>query len=1193
MSKGTNERRKPYSETFGSGWEEGLMSDSIEREGHKISWNNGAWWYTFKDQSWVYSQSIEANLIIDGNFPSGTSENTKQGFLWGNLAQSTFAINRETDSLKRTFIYLNMYQIEITQQLLKSNEVSVLYNVTNLSDMDQRIGVSQYADIKSSEPLSVIAGFKGINQSNTNFSFVIMPDTKNMPNWSVGGYSELKGFKQYDVQNATGIGWESGKQYRNTVNATLLSPPVELEENKPMVLGDTGIVMKNPGEMVPSGASVSFSQILKFDLSPPVVELDPVLPVPTIYKDEHFTISGSIKDTDSHQYQLYLELDDLKKTLVPLVNYENIHYNETQHFQVEIEGKYFKGGRNKPTIIGIDETGARSVLKPMEVVIKELDGTPIVQKIKIGGSLKSDLPSLLSSVKGTGVKLKKLVTIDSSKVGFQWAEATLVDVYLKEHIVKIPVNVYDPQTTVLNDFQGFALDVKTIFITKDELAEKVKNGTINQFILENSSASWNMKTGQAISTEFISIPKIDSEYGNHTTSIKVMYNGASLNKDGAVVVTDPLSEGWELGSVADFIESDSYKISWNEGAWWYTHNNTSWIYKKSLNIALIINGMFPDGTTDRTADGFLWLNLQKSYFSINQSDRMLKRTFNYLDVYKIEIIQKLLDNNAVEVTYNVSNLSTEQKKIGISQFADVFVGSDSVPVQPINGFKGINLTHNTSSLAMLPDPATMPNWSAGHYNFVNELKQYSPQNADGVGWETGKQYYTDRGVKLTPPVLLKENKAINLGDSGIGMKNPGVDVAPGENVDFKQTLKYGKLNPPKLDLDQVEGVIYQDETFELTGTISDEDTKNYRLYVELDDLEKTMIPLKEFTDISYGETQKYKEIINGKDLSVGKHTLTIVGINEYGTRSNEKIVNLTISELSGIPKIQKIKVGETISNELTVLFEEVKGIDVKLKSALKQDTSKVGFYWVEATLISNKKEINVNIPVNVYDPVTTVVDDINKMMIDVKDVSILLGEVQIANELNKLDELAINKTKPKSWNMEDGNENTLLLKNNGIKPLFGVYYVTFVATRLDTQKSIQKAAKINVGGELKFKSVPTVLNFETIKLNSNKSYINRSNPDWQLEIENTLGSNWALYVSGTPFKMDNGTIIKESLILKKEGHSNLTIDSNKQKIEIGNQSVPYPVVRWKESEGLLIKMNKGSKAGVYQSQLEWILSNVP
>ena len=1169
-----------------SGWEVGAATNTIEKNGNKISWmNGGSWWYTYNNNSWIYSTSIEATLIINGSFLAGTSENTGYGFLWGSISESVYSINSAANMLKKSFPY-KTYQIDIIQQLLDDGAVEISYQVTNKNNETQKIGISQYVDILDSSPIRVLNDFKGLNVTATN-SLAMMPDAETMPNWSTGSYGSLKGFSGYSPKTVDGFGWEVGKKQPDS--------SVELKENQSMALGDSGAIMKNQGVLVAPGESATFKQILKFGgMIPPAVTLNQKSK--EMYTSESVDITGTISDVNNHNYRLYLEMDDTDKTLIPLKDFKNVPYQKIQDYQVAIEGKYFTKGSHTVSIVGIDEYGAQSEAKTMSFTIKEVSGVPLIQKVKIGGKIQTDLTKLFENIVGNGTKLKSVSEVDSTTVGFKWVEAILIDSALKEEVYKVPVTVYDDKTTIFNDVDKIVLDVKNIGLTSEEITKANQENRLTELILQQSEAkAWQTENGEEAIVTVLS-HDVQPKIGSYIATIQATRTDTNkiLEKKVTIYVTyELLKDGWEFGLLSDAISNNGYKIEWNNGrAWWYTYNGSKWMYGKAIEANLIINGVFPTNTSDVVGSGFLWKNIGESVYSINKETNSLKRTFYYLDKYKIDIIQRLLGNNAVEITYEVTNLGLETQKIGISQYVDTYVGSDSVPVTPINNFEGINLTSGQSSLAIIPDSKTMPNWTAGVYNITQNFKQYSTQNADGLGWETGKRYRDAVGSLYPSPVELEENQPVDLGDSGVSMKNPGVNVRSNESVSFKQILKYGVLAAPQVTLNQEKASMYQDEKIVIDGTISDADNMNYRVYLEMDDKDKTLIQLVDYTNIPYSDVQNYQGMIEGKGFSPGIHTVSIIGIDEYGTRSVAQKIELTITELNGEPNIQKVKVGEAISNDLKTLFKEVKGTNVTLKNPLSIDSSAIGFQWIEATLTDGKqKEITEKIPVNVYNPESTVFNDVDNLVLDAKNTSFELVDVRQSTEEGTLDDLVYQKVSPKAWNMEDGTEIPVELIKNGIEPVFGNYSATFKGTRVDSGASLQKSSQLAVGGELKFKELPTKLDYKTTKLSQKTPYVERMHSDWKIEIENTIGSNWSLFASAVPFENQTKEKLRSALVLKKGQTEDVVINGTSQKIATGNET--FPTIQWAETAGLLLKVSPDAKVGSYQGEVTWLLSDAP
>lgn len=1192
-------------QTKENGWEVGSIADSFQQNNHSISWNDyGPWSYTYNGTNW-HNETIEAALIENGQFIGSTSEYPGHGFLWENVYSSVYSINRVEKKLKRSFSYQG-YQIAIIQQLLGDGSAEITYEVTNLGIETQRIGISQYAQLFDGQgSVSLTTGAKGLNAVNQN-SLFIRPDPKTMPNWVAGPSYAIQNFKYYSPATVNGVGWETGKKYYDQFNQPLATPE-KIEVSSPFYFNTASIVMKNPGVSLAPLSTASFKQKLIYGgMLPPNITLNQIEDM-TLYQDETFDISGTISDEDNKNYHLYLEMDNPEKTLISLQEYKNIPLNEVQNYQITIEGEKFSPGTHTVSIVGIDESGMRSEVENINLMIEPVtNGKPKIQKIKVGQEISNDLSILFSDITESGIKLKEPISIDSTTIGFQWVEATLINEDFHEINMKIPVSVYNEDTTTFIDNDLIAFDVQGTDFSVKELVEVSTSEEVVKTVIKKATKLWRIDTGESptnypieldsnISTNYGSYVR----YGRYDSQFTIQMLSGSITKQVPIsVIDEPLKTGWRQGETSDFIINNGYKLSWNAGyegessSWWYTYNGESWLYYNSIEAALLQDGQFISGTSDSFQQGFLWTNSQNSAFYINQETKSLKRFFDYYN-YGIEITQQLLGNNAAEITYSIMNYTNSEKILGVSQTADLRFGSNLLlKIIPVNGFKGINLMDENLALTIIPDAETMPNWAAGHYNRIQNFNQYLGKNSNGVGWEIGKQHYDAFGNHLPEPVELKENQPVNIGDSGIAMKNAGVRVAKNEKFSFKQTMKFGAYSPPNVTLDQKKATLYQDESFDITGTISDEDNKNYRLYLEMDDEEKTLIPLKEYTEVPYTTVKKYQVTIDGSHFTAGKHTVSILGIDEYGTRSVGKKMEVMINELDAVPAIQKVVVGESLSNELATLFEEVKGTNVKLKEPIVIDSSKIGFQWIDVAIKDDERESIVKIPVNIYNPESTVFDDEKQLALDAKDTDFGLSEVKKATDDETLDELVSQKVMALSWNIATGDKIPVTLVSNGIQDLFGIYKALFKGTREDTGESLQKESQLTVGGELKFKEIPENLDFKTTKLNQKVSYVERENVDWKIEIENTIGSNWQLQASSTPFGKQLKEKSKIALVFKDKENKEVLINDKSQKIATGKEE-NYPILQWRKEKGLLLKFNSDAKKGRYQSEIMWLLSDAP
>lgn len=1203
------------------GWEVGSIEDFFEQGGHKISWHyNGPWLYTYNGVNWR-DTDLEAVLLIDGYYLNGIAEYKGSGFLWSSASsQSTYTINFTEKKLKRSFIYEG-YQIDIVQHLLEEGSVEITYEVTNSTSEIHKIGFSQVIHLLDDAPISVTNGFKGMSLINQSYFFplVILPDLKTMPNWVVGTTNNLLNFGLYSKNTAEGLGWETGKDYYDE-NNQILKTPKTLSENQPIShITNTGITMKNPGINLLPGEKTAFKQTIKYGgLVPPNIGVDQSTGA-TMYTDEEFELSGTISDSDNKNYRLYLQMDDAEKKLILLKDYVDKPFNEVQDYQAMIKGELFKAGSHSVSIIGIDEYGMRSEVKKLDFTIKEVSGTPQIQKVKVGEDLSNDLNKLFKGITDPTAKLKEPISVNSTIIGFQWVEAILTDSTLHETKIKIPVSVYNPKTTKFDDTAHLALDVKKDSnLELDEVLIANKEGKLDEYVTKKITKIWRIDTGEENPLEYpITLNStLELNYGKYDANLTVE-NSSILSTSINLNVIEPLEEGWEAGSNKDVILSHDYQIEWKDyitdnpeaspimgpgaGSWWYKYKGREMFYL--IGAALIINENFLPETSDSIGSypmdqtGFLWKEYERSFYSINKETKSLKRSYRYLNDYKVEIIQQLLEDGAAEITYRVTNLSNQAQKIGVSQNTSLNNpdnDNEKANIRPINRFKGANIAFNKQEFVVFPDPETMPNWTIGDGYGIKEFNYFDQGISTGKGWETGKRYRGDYAVQLPMPVELRANEVVKdiLMVNGFGMKNPGVTVDPMKSASFKQVLKYGELIPPNITVDQDKSAIYQHESFEITGEISDEDNKNYELYLEMDDEDKTMVKLKEFTDIPYKEIQPYHVMIEGQAFSPGKHTISIIGVDEYGSRSVAKKIELTIKELNATPAIQKVKIGEQLSDDLDVLFQEIRGENVTLKKSVKIDSGKIGFQWVEAVLTNGEIDRTLKIPVNVYNSESTHFNNEETIALDAKNTSFGLAEVEQAGWEGTLNELVRTKVAPLSWDMTNGTLLPVELTSTDIQPVFGNYVATFNAANQETGEVLEKESQLMVGGELKFKEIPKKLGFKNMQLSHSLLYVEREKTDWKIEIENTVESQWKLYASAGPFESQGKENSKISLVFKDTENNDVTINHQAQVIASGNEE-NYSAIQWDQKQGLLLKVNSDTKIGVYQSEINWTLSDAP
>lgn len=185
----------------------------------------------------------------------------------------------------------------------------------------------------------------------------------------------------------------------------------------------------------------------------------------------------------------------------------------------------------------------------------------------------------------------------------------------------------------------------------------------------------------AETAEESSVPEIKKIESNEDTSLESPSEESQANSQQVEKVTREATEdGWVATKYSDSIEEGGNKISWKYGeSWYYTYNNNSWIEGDLLYTNLIVNDIL---LTDWTK-GFVWANQAGSLYAKNPTTNTLRRSFEYQS-FQITILQQLLDDGAVVVSYQVTNKASVAKKIGVYQRANLL---DKSSVQVLNGFK--------------------------------------------------------------------------------------------------------------------------------------------------------------------------------------------------------------------------------------------------------------------------------------------------------------------------------------------------------------------------------------------------------------------------------------------------------------------------------------------------------------------------
>lgn len=846
-----------------------------------------------------------------------------------------------------------------------------------------------------------------------------------------------------------------------------------------------------------------------------------------------------------------------------------------------------------------------------------VNGTPKIQIIAVGGKLSTDIKKLFSDIKGQGTKLKQPLEIETKKVGFQWVTAILIDDTKKEIEVKLPVNVIDPATTVYDDTS--ALDVKN---GEQLLLSDVQKNS-EEVLIRKLTKSWNLANGTEGIVEIAghdlnldSLKSGDFHASFKTSSVEppdkileapqvafsLIENDVRARKEKpSLRFIEDTEPGFVTTTSSEKIKNEGYEIGWVDGSPVYKYNNTP--FETAPQGAYILR----DDTKPIQDFGFLVEKTNSgtildTAYSINKETKTLKRRLRFPihtngSDYEIEIRQQLMNNNSSETSFKIKNIGYSAEKIGMKWRNQFETNSSVIPILGGATFKSEN---GNSIRTVIVDSKNNVNWTVGNKGWLVDegFKLYEPASIFGVGWETGIQHKSlngkvlNRKLELYKTLPFESSLQTSLDTKFLGGTLKYQEISP----EYKYKFFFGELIGPQVTLEQQAGAIYQDEKLPISGTIVDRDSHNYNLFLMLDDAEKTLISLKEYKGVSLNSVQNYQAEIDGKYLTPGQHTLSIVGIDETGMTSTEKKINVTVTELNGTPAVQKVPIGGTMSSDLKILFKEIRGTQVSLKSPLVLNSSKIGFQWVEATLIDGKKREKIfKIPVNIYDPEKATFNDADNVVLHTKNSgSFSIEEVQAAQSQGTLDQMVLNKLAPRAWNMENGTEGKVEVRNNKIKPSFGNYSADIFGVRVDNGKTVFKTIDVlKVGGILGFKTVPDKLSFENKKLGDKNPYAERKIVDWKIEIENTLNTNWQLNASVGSFKGSSGAEFKDTLVYRDAENKETILTTTNQKISAASNQEEFPVIKWKKGEGLLLKINPNARIGKYKGTINWTLSDAP
>lgn len=136
-------------------------------------------------------------------------------------------------------------------------------------------------------------------------------------------------------------------------------------------------------------------------------------------------------------------------------------------------------------------------------------------------------------------------------------------------------------------------------------------------------------------------------------------------------------------------------------------------------------------------------------------------------------------------------------------------------------------------------------------------------------------------------------------------------------------------------------------------------------------------------------------------------------------------------------------------------------------------------------------------------------------------------------------------------------------------------------------------------GKLSFHFIPETLVFETTELPTQRTRINRQNPNWGMEVKDTRRerSAWKIHAQAAPLTSVENTLhqLPNALIYMDE-QQNKSIISSEAITVFSSEGGPDEITRvqWKENEGPLIQVGPGEAVpGEYETMITWTLVDAP
>ncbi|WP_066026412.1 bacterial Ig-like domain-containing protein [Enterococcus mundtii] len=726
-------------------------------------------------------------------------------------------------------------------------------------------------------------------------------------------------------------------------------------------------------------------------------------------------------------------------------------------------------------------------------------------------------------------------------------------------------------------------------------------------------------------------------------------------KAGETKAVPPLTlpPGYDVGTVKDIITrqvgGEKLDLVWyGDKVPMLLNNGRTFIYSDALEITLLVNKNMTLGT------GYFWNEvygsagiLQTGYLTnrvFGHTQDSLYESFYFKDTdrrqFKMEVTQTFENDNSVNVVYTIQNLTTATLRLGVLQYMDTFVGDDSVPVTPINKFKGITLQNQTGPrLSILPEG--FENWTARKTSRINGFSGYTPQYADGLGWETGFQ----NGDPNNP---LNENMPVSLGDSAVTLKNVGKEVPPNGTISFDYVLKYEQDIAPDLTVDQSDITINKDADATITGQAWDDDTDEFKVAI-VNKATNEIISSQDFTGVTLGDKQPFQLTVPADKLVLGKNEF-IARVSDKWGEKKEVPVTVNVIEGQAEPSIDLTAAYQPLQSEDTTVplndqdavynrkfvtytfkVDNTGKVDLT-NSQLKALLPSSSTYVPDSTTLNDVAVADVNkespliagMKVNspgagdgIVQPAKPAVVKM-KVKVDGKPGDSLMQEGTLTGDnftganavispaiTNKVKEnkSAIhlkNVTVPTNsqWSPQDnfvsatdeeGKDlpfSTFTPQNNVDLSTPGTYWVQFNYDDL-----VVKADVTVIPATLEF-VVPDTMDFQEAAISGQKQYVPRVDPDWTITVNNTLHTDWKVTAKATPMVGGAGTTYKDALVYKDS--TSETSLATTTVIATGDPSQETTEMKWSKDQGILFTVDPTvMKKDSYQGTIEWTLEQAP